>query len=394
MESGRKKVKIKFETEEIECELKLAVKAIPNILSMIDIDNPEITLPQSKNFDPKSLSDYFSYVYMTYHPEGVNNDANFNFKRLTQFANFFSNEDALENMIKFNMIPNINKDNCVFLINDAFKYSNDNQLTNGIRRKWEFFLNKLISFILENISTLISNDFIRKIDSHLLKRILSKYILLRKKEVTDDQLISTIRFSGGELRDRDLFEMILDEHLDNSNLNNALSEFTQYITIDKKFTNPDSEFETDIFGQKLMISTRYDRSKDELIVYIKNPYINKNSFQLLSLTTFTSKLSERGVIKTLFKDIKYPIANIKNYSKKLINDNNYNYTFQVSINAVETFLINFLYENFEKFTQKEGISRVPSEVMLVLLQNKRSSEESSLTGIMNWCKYKNIINYS
>ena len=113
------------DTSQMKIDLKLAVKGYPNILSILNLNTCELYLPDW--MDIKNLKDYFLYVKLSYDSDEqeINQSVSqikFNFKKLIQLVNYFENDVIFEHMIKMNIIPNINIDNCISLINDAFNY--------------------------------------------------------------------------------------------------------------------------------------------------------------------------------------------------------------------------------------------------------------------------------
>ena len=76
-------------------------------------------------------------------------DLSFNFKKLSLLANYFKSDKILDDIIKYNLEPNINMETSISFINDAFKYCSEN-LNSNIKSKWFTFFLKLRDFIIEN----------------------------------------------------------------------------------------------------------------------------------------------------------------------------------------------------------------------------------------------------
>ena len=93
-------------------------------------------------------------------------------------VNYFENEKILDDIIKFNLEPNINRDTCISLINDSFKYCSEN-LNSNIKSKWFTLFLKLRDYIIENFLFYLEEEQIykfQKLDKKLLNELVETFL--------------------------------------------------------------------------------------------------------------------------------------------------------------------------------------------------------------------------
>ena len=164
------------DTSQMKIDLKLAVKGYPNILSILNLNTCELYLPDW--MDIKNLKDYFLYVKLSYDSDEqeINQSVSqikFNFKKLIQLVNYFENDVIFEHMIKMNIIPNINIDNCISLINDAFNYYTQIEENIVMKNLWLGLIEILTNFLTENFMSYLNEESLTRIKKlnkvHFLK---------------------------------------------------------------------------------------------------------------------------------------------------------------------------------------------------------------------------------
>ena len=170
------------DTSQMKIDLKLAVKGYPNILSILNLNTCELYLPDW--MDIKNLKDYFLYVKLSYDSDEqeINQSVSqikFNFKKLIQLVNYFENDVIFEHMIKMNIIPNINIDNCISLINDAFNYYTEIKENIVMKNLWLGLIEILTNFLTENFMSYLNEESltrIKKLNKVILNNVINIFL--------------------------------------------------------------------------------------------------------------------------------------------------------------------------------------------------------------------------
>ena len=406
------------ENSQMKIDLKLAVKGYPNILSILNLDTCELQLPDW--IDIKSLKDYFTYVKLSYATNeaeinGSTSEMNFNFKKLIQLVNFFENEIILEHTIKMNIIPNISIENSVNLLNDTFAYYLAAK-KKGMKNLWAGIIEILTNFIEENFQIFlneINNIKLKKLNKNLLENIVNSYLCSQKEELTQNNKIKIIHLLGfiydihteyenGSLNEEIYFKLFTilnekNEDLDQEKFLEKYNSILSYeISLDNFFENTDYQENSTIFqNYNLSFITKYDKSLDELNLYIKYTSSTRN-IEINQLFFYSSVISENTHTKwnsnLICQNEKINLFKIRYYSQQ----KQYNkLNILVKLNNIETFLINYLIDNFSVLGKNKLIQKIPDIIYINVIsyfifiqKNKNEIKEDTLiTSIIHWRKY-------
>ena len=412
-----------------QIDIKLSVLGFPDILSKINFEKREYKLP---NFiDQKNLIDYFSYITIINEYNDINyiknNTTEFNFKKLIKIANFFSNEKALEKMIKINILPNIDFENCINLINDAFIYLNG-KLTDNLLNIWKFYFEQLKNYILENFIEILNKQTnIYKLNKNLSQIILESFLSIqfftKKTELSSDVIIKIIQFIGyikdinfdkniNKIEPNDFFKLMNNENkrlnlinieeLENQQNSNSIINFTLdlyslYNNENKNEINQENIIE--ILNLQIYFKIKVDKKNNKLELSIKPKYHNKNNFfsflsyveleknKKINCFNLSSINSENFMIIFTVNDISMFINQFIKEDKKL------NLKLFIKINIIESFLISYLINNFSNFYKSKFLYKISSNNLKNILNfnNIFLSDEEKLICLMNWCKI--LFNY-
>lgn len=410
-------------------DIKLSVLGFPEILSKINIEKREYKLP---NFiDQKNLMDYFSYINIINEYNEINyikiNTSEFNFKKLIKIANYFLNEKALEKMIKFNILPNVDNENCINLINDAFFYLNG-KLTDNLMNIWKFYFEKLKNFILENFIEILNKQTnIYKLNKNISQIILENFLSIQyftqKTELSSDLIIKIIKFIGyikdinfdkntNKIESNDFFKLINNENKrlnlinieelknqknSNSIINFSLDLYSLYNNENKNEINQENIIE--ISNLQIYFKIKIDKQNNKLELSIKPKFHNKNIFfsflsfveleknKKINCFNLSSVNSENFMIIFTVNDISMFINQFIKEEKKL------NLKLFIKINIIESFLISYLINNFSNFYKSKFLYKISSNNLKNILNfnNIFLSDEEKLICLMNWCKIFLII---
>ena len=412
-----------------QIDIKLSVLGFPDILSKINFEKREYKLP---NFiDQKNLIDYFSYITIINEYNDINyiknNTTEFNFKKLIKIANFFSNEKALEKMIKINILPNIDFENCINLINDAFIYLNG-KLTDNLLNIWKFYFEQLKNYILENFIEILNKQTnIYKLNKNLSQIILESFLSIqfftKKTELSSDVIIKIIQFIGyikdinfdkntNKIESNDFFKLINNENKrlnliniedlknqtnSNSIINFSLDLYSLYNNENKNEINQENIIE--ISNLQIYFKIKIDKQNNKLELSIKPKFHNKNIFfsflsyveleknKKINCFNLSSVNSENFMIIFTVNDISMFINQFIKEEKKL------NLKLFIKINIIESFLISYLINNFSNFYKSIFLYKISSNNLKNILNfnNIFLSDEEKLICLMNWCKIFLII---
>lgn len=407
------------ENSQMKIDLKLAVKGYPNILSILNLDTCELQLPDW--MDIKSLKDYFTYVKLSYasNEEEINgsiSEMNFNFKKLIQLVNYFENEIILEHMIKMNIIPNISIENSVNLLNDTFAYYIDAK-KKRMKNLWGGIIEILTNFIEENFTIFLNetnNIKLKKLNKNLLENIVGSYLCSQKEELTQNDKIKIIHLIGfiydlhteyenGALNEEVYFKLftILNDKNEDICQENLLEKYNSILSYE---TSLDNFYENNIDYQEnstifknynLSFITKYDKSLDELNLYIKYNSSTKNT-EINQLFFYSSVISESTQTKwnsnLICQNEKINVFKIRSYSKQ----KKYNkLNILVKLNNIETFLINYLIDNFPVLGKNKLVQKIPDMIYInvisyfIFIQKSKNEikEDILITSIIHWRKY-------
>ena len=407
------------DTSQMKIDLKLAVKGYPNILSILNLNTCELYLPDW--MDIKNLKDYFLYVKLSYDSDEqeINQSASqikFNFKKLIQLVNYFENDVIFEHMIKMNIIPNINIDNCISLINDAFNYYTEIKENIVMKNLWLGLIEILTNFLTENFMSYLNEESltrIKKLNKVILNNVINIFLLnpknanLSKKEqikvinvigILYDITIAYNENINQSVNDEvffNLFECISDDIVKNESLNllNKNNKLEFIINLHELEDNNYQEKEIDFKLYSFVFVVQLSKESNELSISLQvKPKIKEITF--ISIKSLIHKLNEYSswnsiVLSDSDKISLYKIQKVSSFKQDDI-------VISIEVNVKEAFLINYYYKNFNKVCQSRLLYKIKPEIFIYVIsyllftQKQRTiKDDSIITSIINWCKLNN-----
>ena len=407
------------DTSQMKIDLKLAVKGYPNILSILNLNTCELYLPDW--MDIKNLKDYFLYVKLSYDSDEqeINQSVSqikFNFKKLIQLVNYFENDVIFEHMIKMNIIPNINIDNCISLINDAFNYYTEIKENIVMKNLWLGLIEILTNFLTENFMSYLNEESltrIKKLNKVILNNVINIFLLnpknanLSKKEqikvinvigILYDITIAYNENINQSVNDEvffNLFECISDDIVKNESLNllNKNNKLEFIINLHELEDNNYQEKEIDFKLYSFVFVVQLLKESNELSISLQvKPKIKEITF--ISIKSLIHKLNEYSswnsiVLSDSDKISLYKIQKVSSFKQDDI-------VISIEVNVKEAFLINYYYKNFNKVCQSRLLYKIKPEIFIYVIsyllftQKQRTiKDDSIITSIINWCKLNN-----
>ena len=407
------------DTSQMKIDLKLAVKGYPNILSILNLNTCELYLPDW--MDIKNLKDYFLYVKLSYDSDEqeINQSVSqikFNFKKLIQLVNYFENDVIFEHMIKMNIIPNINIDNCISLINDAFNYYTEIKENIVMKNLWLGLIEILTNFLTENFMSYLNEESltrIKKLNKVILNNVINIFLLnpknanLSKKEqikvinvigILYDITIAYNENINQSVNDEvffNLFECISDDIVKNESLNllNKNNKLEFIINLHELEDNNYQEKEIDFKLYSFVFVVQLSKESNELSISLQvKPKIKEITF--ISIKSLIHKLNEYSswnsiVLSDSDKISLYKIQKVSSFKQDDI-------VISIEVNVKEAFLINYYYKNFNKVCQSRLLYKIKPEIFIYVIsyllftQKQRTiKDDSIITSIINWRKLNN-----
>ena len=407
------------DTSQMKIDLKLAVKGYPNILSILNLNTCELYLPDW--MDIKNLKDYFLYVKLSYDSDEqeINQSVSqikFNFKKLIQLVNYFENDVIFEHMIKMNIIPNINIDNCISLINDAFNYYTEIKENIVMKNLWLGLIEILTNFLTENFMSYLNEESltrIKKLNKVILNNVINIFLsnpknanLSKKEQIKVINVIGilydiTIAYNENinqSVNDEvffNLFECISDDIVKNESLNllNKNNKLEFIINLHELEDNNYQEKEIDFKLYSFVFVVQLSKESNELSISLQvKPKIKELTF--ISIKSLIHKLNEYSswnsiVLSDSDKISLYKIQKVSSFKQDDI-------VISIEVNVKEAFLINYYYKNFNKVCQSRLLYKIKPEIFIYVIsyllftQKQRTiKDDSIITSIINWCKLNN-----
>ena len=415
-------------------DLQIAILGYPNLINNFDFNLLSIKLPEW--IDEKNIKDYFYYV-IEYNSEKFELDLNsnyrkfmnFNFKKLIKIANYFQNENILENIINFNLIPNLNIETCVKFINDAYLYKNNNNnnenLNDNILIIWNIFYNKLINFFVDNFIEIIKdNNKIKKLNKNILENILELYLnknyfIEEKPKIKKNIIKKIIKFiayirdldidkNESNINSDDFYKLIQIENkrLNSFDITNNNREDTIFFNLNLiNFLANNEEKENEIFqeiileilNKKIILLIKLNKIENNLKIYIKPKNFNNKLFY--SFSSFVELENDNKIncynLSCINNEQYLNIIKLNNFSLYLndfynnnIKENNFSFKVYLKINIIESFLISYLINNFDNYYKSKNIYKLSSKNLknIFLTNVNNLNEEQKLICLINWCK--------
>lgn len=314
-----------------------------------------------------------------------------------------------------NIIPNINIENSINLLNDTFTYYLAAK-KKGMKNLWAGIIEILTNFIEENFQIFLNetnNIKLKKLNKNLLENIVNSYLCSQKEELTQNNKIKIIHLLGfiydihteyenGSLNEEVYFKLFTELNDKNEDVdqekflekNNSILSYE--ILLDNFFENTDYQENSTIFqNYNLSFITKYDKSLDELNLYIKYTSSTRN-IEINQLFFYSSVIGENTQTKwnsnLICQNEKINLFKIRYYSQQ----KQYNkLSILVKLNNIETFLINYLLDNFSVLGKNKLIQKIPAIIyinaisyFIFIQKNKNEIKEDTLiTSIIHWRKY-------
>ena len=402
----------------LEIDFALAEKGFPDILSRINYETKTLILNE-KWIDYKTVRDYYIYVKLCYSNDNANEDLSnlrFNFKKLTQLANYFENERILAHMIQMNIEPNITCDTCVSLINDAFKYCSNENVNSNLKSKWFALFLKLRNFITNNFIYFLSepgkNHFI-KLNVKLLEEIIESFLLTiytKRIEISSEQATQIVLFILF-LRNKNHFDSFDIDKINYDDIFTFLNHEKEYLCSPNniiEITNCSTptfslnllkdvnysyqEKAIQFQQQELIFISKYDSNSDTFTISVKlNPI---NTIDVFTFVSF-GQIIEDGenseinfcTINNSSKVTIYTINSYKgyvNYMKGIKELSNLNLVINLKFCIMHSFLLCYLKNVFDEIYNMPNIKLIPANMFNVLLANSGFKEDNILISLMHW----------
>lgn len=407
------------DTSQMKIDLKLAVKGYPNILSILNLNTCELYLPEW--MDIKNVKDYFLYVKLSYDTDDqeINQSVSqmkFNFKKLIQLVNYFENDVILEHMIKMNIIPNINIDNCISLINDAFKYYTEIKENIVMKNLWLGLIEILSNFLTENFMSYLNEDNltkIKKLNKVILYNVINLFLLnpkngnLSKKDqikvINAFGILYDITMAYNENNNQSVNEevffnlfdcissdSIIDDESHSLNKNNKLEFIINLQELeDNNYQEKVIEFNLYTF----VFNVQFSKESNELCIFLQvKPKVKEITF--ISIKSLIHKVNEYSSYNSIIlsdndKISLYKIQKVSSYNQD-------NFIISIEVNVQEAFLINYYHKNFNKLSQSHLLYKIKPEIFIYVIsyilftqKNRTVRDDSIITSIINWCKLNN-----
>ena len=411
-------IKLKSDNSSLKVDFSLLVKGYPDILNNFNYETKTLIL-EEKWIDHKNLKDYFTYVKLSYSKK-LNeslSDLSFNFKKLSLLANYFKSDKILDDIIKYNLEPNINMETSISFINDAFKYCSEN-LNSNIKSKWFTFFLKLRDFIIENFVYYLEDKQLikfQKLDKKLLAELVETFlfdIYTKGIEITSDNATKLVILITYLREDNNIIESEINYEkvfllLKNSILINSIIpqnykfpvKPTYSINIMKDISFNYQEKLIQFYKQECIFISIYNKNDDSFSISLKlNPINNIEAFSFISYAHLIEESENNNNLQVTYHTINsnsivtlYTINNFRSYIMYMrgINDiGNLILEINLKFCVVESFIICYLKSCFQNLLNETTINLIPHNIFNILIaninNNQQYKEEDILKVIENW----------
>ena len=400
-----------------------------NIRDCYDEKNKYYILP--KNIDKISLEIFFNLI--KYFNNEINQekseDISFDFyslKTIFKIGIFFQHIKIIEILVKNYIIPRINKDTCLKII-DIYIDLIYNDIVKDIFRnlieKCILYLNKHLQYFI-----LKKKEELLKLSQETIEEIIDRYFksFYSSSNIEENKLIFWLIMYNRNINN-DIFELLESErknaimNFESINLNKDNSEPTLILTIRCNNLNEDKleNEDTIIEGIKIRLISYFDCNNDvfKLAMEIideedlddsieKQPNLNeKNSIiSILSMSEIKeinvkSKMNFNCIFtSSKTKYLIFKLNNFKTYLNNIINE-----TGEEKISLQLYFSRNYIFpsilyqilNNFKDYYALNSVSILPRSALNLLFKNdilNIQNEEQKLICILNWFNGKNYYN--
>ena len=400
-----------------------------NIRDCYDEKNKYYILP--KNIDKISLEIFFNLI--KYFNNEINQekseDISFDFyslKTIFKIGIFFQHIKIIEILVKNYIIPRINKDTCLKII-DIYIDLIYNDIVKDIFRnlieKCILYLNKHLQYFI-----LKKKEELLKLSQETIEEIIDRYFksFYSSSNIEENKLIFWLIMYNRNINN-DIFELLESErknaimNFESINLNKDNSEPTLILTIRCNNLNEDKleNEDTIIEGIKIRLISYFDCNNDvfKLAMEIideedlddsieKQPNLNeKNSIiSILSMSEIKeinvkSKMNFNCIFTS--SKTKYLIFKLDNFKKNLNNiiseagEEKITLNLYFSRNYIFPSILYQILNNFKDYYALNSVSILPRSALNLLFKNdilNIQNEEQKLICILNWFNGKNYYN--
>lgn len=397
--------------EAIEIDLSLAIKGYPSLLSRLNLQNKTVELPEW--IDPKYLMNYYRYIESNYdHKEKIN------LKKIIQLANFFKAEQILRDIFHIRIIPNLNYDNSLSIILDAYRHCSSNDIPNAnIKNIWLNLFICVLEYVSKNFLIFLQRDYdkLLKLDCNLLDEILEKFLLKHLNiKINSHQsdllfkLIVHLRNLNKNITNKEEIEMIaplienetklLSTQENIKALSSQLNP-TFKLNLDNEFNYSYQEYIITLHKQKLQVTLNYNYHEDYLNISLKLVKQGNRSGHILSLLSCVYFTEDRNTMQINIKSFNEKqdvnIFKFQGY-KNLIEEKSLTLVVNLKLCFIHSFLMGYLNANFSKVHRFTNLNKLNKNLFTVLMKNDTLAKENDdqiVTAVMNWCRF-NLIYFS
>jgi len=419
-DSNTKIITFILSNEEIyNVDIKIAIKAYPDILSYVDLENQELHLPNWINL--KMINDYFSYVKLliasNYEDTENIKNCKYEINNLLNLANYFKNSLILQKIIDYNILNFIYNSNCILIMNHILEYIENTKKDENINEIWINFGKKVKNYIIEHFNELIIDESnIKELNKNICEEILiiylyKNYIMTGELNENIDinklvHLIGFLRDINTEIKNPDKddiikiikreYQKLINEKISESNDNLSFSiDLYNFMKLfqeenEKKISQTNS---LNFHNQNIKIIITYEKDKD--LLTLKANIDNRR--RIICLSSYAEFENNKEINFTNYCSLTYSqkmiIAKLNGFSKmiqenKEKNNNNNLLSIKLRINAIQTFMTNYLSDIFFKIYKTQNLYKLPSTIFISILKYNQDKlkDEQKLISVMNWCK--------
>ena len=384
-----------------------------------------------KNIDKISLEIFFNLI--KHFNNEINQEKNtdisidfYSLKTIFKIGIFFRHIKIIEILVKNYIIPQINKDNCLKIINiyiDLIYNEIVKDIFRNLIEKCILYLNKHLPYFILN-----KKEELLKLSQETIEEIIDRYFksFYSSSNTEENKLIFWLIMYIRNINN-DLFELLENErknaimNFESIILNKNNSQPTLILTIHCNNLNQDKleNEETIIEGIKIRLISYFDSNNDtfKLAMEIideedlddsieKKPNLNEknNIISILSMTEikeidFKSKMNFNCIFTS--SKTKYLIFKLDNFRKYL--NNIINETGEEKITLQLYFSRNYIFpsilyqilNNFKDYYALNSVSILPRSALNLIFKNdilNIQNEEQKLICILNWLNGKNLYN--
>jgi hypothetical protein len=384
-----------------------------------------------KNIDKISLEIFFNLI--KHFNNEINQENNtdisidfYSLKTIFKIGIFFRHIKIIEILVKNYIIPQINKDNCLKIINIYIDLIYNDIVKNifiNLIEKCILYLNKHLPYFILN-----KKEELLKLSQDKIEEIIDRYFksFYSSSNTEENKLIFWLIMYNRNINN-DLFELLENErknaimNFESIHLNQNNSEPTLILTIHCNNLNQDKleNEDTIIEGVKIRLISYFDSNNDSFKLAMeiideedlddsieKKPNLNdkNNIISIISMSKikeidFKSKMNFNCIFtSSKTKYLIFKLNNFRTYLNNIINE-----TGEEKISLQLYFSRNYIFpsilyqilNNFKDYYALNSVSILPRSALNLIFKNdilNIQNEEQKLICILNWLNGKNVYN--